>query len=172
MKYAAPVASIASSASATLPPSAFDKARTIAAGWPVADPGSLVATHGSVIISGLFSWADGDADPALELDVDEHLRLALVAHGRAVGFTRAEPSRPPQVAFNMRSCDSHGSSYTYVQLAPASARLLAALMPHALPCEDFSALGGRACGNFALSGSYCSQPAESPRCWLHDASLP
>lgn len=163
MKYSAPSASKVVDAAA-LPPCVLDKARAVAAAWPEADPGSVAVVHGSVIISGLFAWCGGFADPAPELDVGvDGLRLTLVAHGSAVGLTRAEPSRPPMIAFLMRPVD--GSGAPFVQLVAASVRSLGALAQLALPCEGgSSSLTGGACGNLTLGGGCGSG---SPRCWLH-----
>lgn len=172
MKYAAPSASQASIfAAPALSPTVLDKARTLAAAWPEADPGSVAVVHGPVIVSGLFAWGDGFADPAPELVVGEDgLRVTLVAHGSAVGLTRAEPSRPPMVAFHMRPVDGSGSSAAFVQFVTASARSLGALTLLALPCEytceGGSSQTGGACGILTLGGSSGSG---SPRCWLHCA---
>ena len=137
----------------------LDKARSIVAQWPEADAGSLIAGHGSVIVSGLFAWAGDSPDPARELIVQDHL-LSLEAVGHAVGLVPATPSCLPMVAFHMRRTD--GDAPSFMQFLPASPRTLGALWPHARPCDGGEK--GAPCDNKPLQSLL---GGGNSQCWLH-----
>lgn len=142
----------------------LDQARSIVALWPEADAGSLVAGHGSVIVSGLFAWAGDSPDPVTQLILQGQCH-SLQAVGRAVGLVPAKPSCPPLVAFHMRRIDSlSDAAPSFMLFSRPSARTLGALWPHAQPCD-----GGdeRApCDNMSLHSLHGGES----RCWLHSAS--
>lgn len=148
----------------------LDKARSIVALWPEADAGSLVAGHGSVIVSGLFAWAGDGPDPARELLVQGQ-RLSLEAIGRAVGLVPATSSCLPMVAFHMRRIDD--ATPSVMQFLPASPRTLGALSPHLQPCDGGDSRAP--CGNMSLQSLLGSGDSPS-RCWLHrdggDSAVP